>query len=308
MKKFSRLIILCILIFSFLSPLCAQTDDKSKIEKFYNLALSLESGKNPKAAVTEYKRYLYLIDFYPELKNSENHIKDSYLGLSNCYETLGNTELSIDFLQNALNLTDDDKKQDLQIRHIKLLLKQSAENKTILANNYFFSSYLLLDTFDEKVKKYAGLAHMENLIVLKHWEELSLWYDYYSSQYPQMFTQEEKSVFSKNIQEIINFKGKSPMLAAHLSFIPGAGQLYAQEYKDALNAFLLNAALIGVSTWSLLNQDFWIFSLFEFSPALRFYRGNIINAQKETYNYNANQINQLAEPLLTIINLTYEKI
>lgn len=308
MKKFSKLIILCIFLSFLPSLLSARSDSKQMLEKVYNLAVTLQSNNCPKEAATEYKRYLFLIDCYPELKSGENHIYGSYLGLSDCYQALDNLELSISSLQNAMNLSQEDEKPHLQIKHINLLLKQAEETKTNLSNNIFFASYLLLDNFDSKVKKYAQLAHLENLIFLKNWEELSLWYDFYVTQTSDLFTQAEKDTFTQNLKEISEFKGKSPMLAAHLSFIPGLGQLYAHEYKDALNAFLLNGTLIGLCTWSLISQDYWIFSLFELNPTLRFYKGNIINAQRETYRYNSEQIKKLSDPLLNIIKLSYTKI
>jgi hypothetical protein len=97
------------------------------------------------------------------------------------------------------------------------------------------------------------------------------------------------------------------MLAGYLSIMPGLGQLYAGDYLDSLNAFLLNGSLIALSVWSLCSLDFWTFSLLEFNPLIHFMQGNMYNAQKDVYEYNQGKIKGFYSPIIDIIDLKIPK-
>ena len=92
------------------------------------------------------------------------------------------------------------------------------------------------------------------------------------------------------------------MLAGYLSLFPGLGQLYAGDYKDSINAFLLNGSLIAVSVYSICTLDLWTFSLLEFNPLAHFMQGNIYNAQKDAYEYNRRFIDAHKKELLQIFD------
>ena len=92
------------------------------------------------------------------------------------------------------------------------------------------------------------------------------------------------------------------MLAAYLSIFPGLGQLYAGNYADSLNAFLLNGSIIAVSAWSIYTLDLWTFSLLEFNPLIHFMQGNIYNAQKDVYEYNQRKYKAFSGQILEIVD------
>jgi hypothetical protein len=73
---------------------------------------------------------------------------------------------------------------------------------------------------------------------------------------------------------------KSPNGAAWLSTaIPGAGQLYAGEPWDALNALLVNAGLVTLIYFAVRNQWYLEGVLVGLYPLRRYYLGNRENAR-----------------------------
>lgn len=315
MNRFSKpLLILIFLQFTLSLSSQPMDDDKAMqsdpYESVYTLALALQTDGHLSQACTEFKRYLFMLD-YLEIQDQLAASKtktQAFIHLSECYEQLGNTDLAIDYLLNAINQTTGTDLPALQLRHIRLLSKQYTVSKRDITTDYRFSAYLLLDGYNDSVKKAAAIAHLYNMIIINKPGELSPWYESYIQQYPSLFTEDEKTAFKENLDALLAFSPKNPKLAGYLSLLPGLGQLYAQDYKDALNAFLLNGSLIAVSTWSLISMNFWDFSLLELNPTLRFYRGNLINAQKDTYQYNNKKTLQLSKPLLEILQTADSKI
>lgn len=328
MKKVFK-ISLCLLIFSFsLSLTYAQSDQYLFL---YNAASELEKSGSLKEALTEYKRYIFMQDYVDVASRDDNMISKSFFALSRIYEKNNTFDLSLSYFEKGMNIalknqffqSSNSKSQlqsdafELQKKHISLLLKDATKNKTNIINNYSFAKYIFLDDFNPKIKYAAYCAYLENLINTSSFEQLALAFNEilaFQSEQNQnhqtqpLFTKDEIEIFNENLSHLTNFKGKNPILAGCLSIIPGLGQLYAQNYKDALNAFLLNGALIGVSVYSLVSLNIWDFSLIEFSPTFRFYRGNLINAQKHTYTYNENKTNEYKKELLTIIYNANERI
>lgn len=60
-----------------------------------------------------------------------------------------------------------------------------------------------------------------------------------------------KMVSKVEVEAIDTTHFKNPHKAKHLSmFLPGLGQLYAKDYKNAVNSFFLNTALLGLGLWA----------------------------------------------------------
>ena len=70
---------------------------------------------------------------------------------------------------------------------------------------------------------------------------------------------------------------RRPWLAATLSILPGAGQVYAGSWQGAAVAFFLNAVLIG-ATVELAHHKLYVTAAAAGVASSFFYFGNIINA------------------------------
>ena len=142
---------------------------------------------------------------------------------------------------------------------------------------------------------------MQKSLLLEDWNafENNFWYT--KKTFPGYFTQDEEKAVISALTEYRDFAPKKPYLAVALSVVPGLGQCYAGEYKDALNAFVLDSSLLALSAYSLLTLNFFDFLLLEASPAFRFYTGNFHNAKKEVKACNSAKISEIAEPVLKIL-------
>lgn len=310
MKIYSRIFILITGIFFLLQNQIFSTE-KDVYDELFIHAEQLKQSNCLKEAATEYKRYLFMQDYS---ETSGKHVPEAFFSLSDIYSANSDFDLAINYFQNGLNLETEnidctaEQLSFFQCQHIKLLSQRANKEKSDLGSDLFFANYLYFNTYDNSVKKQAFYSHLENLILTNQWELLPLKFTEYIQAEPDLFTTEQIKDFSDNLEKILKFKPKNPMLAAHLSFIPGLGQLYAHDFKDSLNAFLLDGSLIALCVYSCCTLNFWEFSLFELSPTIRFYKGNIINAQKATYKYNDEKIKELSQPLLTIISQANDKI
>jgi tetratricopeptide (TPR) repeat protein len=80
---------------------------------------------------------------------------------------------------------------------------------------------------------------------------------------------------------------KSTTTAKILStIIPGAGQVYAGNWHDGINAFILNGVIIGFIANSAYKKDYRDALLITFLLSYRYYKGNIYNAGKDVEKYN----------------------
>jgi len=84
-------------------------------------------------------------------------------------------------------------------------------------------------------------------------------------------------------------------------FIPGAGQFYAEDWRDGLNAFLLNGLLIGLTANAIYKKNYDDASLIFLLLTSRYYMGNIYHAGRDAEKYNENLDRQTAEKVLRYI-------
>lgn len=142
---------------------------------------------------------------------------------------------------------------------------------------------------------------MQKSLVYGDWEAFESNFRYAKNTVPDFFTEEEELAVINALSQYEDFSPKNPKLAAGLSVIPGLGQFYAGDYKDALNAFVLDGSLLALSAYSLFNFNFFDFVLLEASPTFRFYMGNFHNAKKDVKNYNSRKTSEIAGPVLEIL-------
>lgn len=217
----------------------------------YELASILEVKGEFEEALHEYKRYIFLNDFY---KNAEpEYTKQSYEGLIRCYYCLHNFDKALMYARTS----------GCEELEMNLLMQKS--------------------------------------LIYEDWNafENNFWYT--KKAYSDYFTDEEEKTVINAISCYKDFVPKSPRLAAALSVIPGLGQCYAGEYKDALNAFVLDTSLLALSAYSIFNLYFFDFLLLEAGPVFRFYAGNFHNAQKEVKAYNSAKTSEISEPVLRML-------
>ena len=300
MKKNIRIFIVHICFLFFLTAGLSAQQKSDPYEDIYRQAQSLYQAQALEQAETEFKRYIFMQDYA-----QGNFLIQSFCSLADIYEKEERWSLAAQTIQNAINSIENPDNEALQeltdslrIKHIRYLYKAYQNSKKYLSDDLFIFSYMNLAEVSDKVKQCAYSAAIANAVTKGRIEYAQKTYEKAIELFPQGWNEEDLQTMEQNFQKLASFKPKNQRLAGYLSFIPGLGQLYATNYKDALNAFLLNGSIIAVSVYSIFTFDFWTFSLLEFDPLLRFMKGNIYNAQKDVYAYNLNKQNEFTKPIL----------
>jgi hypothetical protein len=159
----------------------------------------------------------------------------------------------------------------------------------LLSQSYFFlhnynSAHAALDALP--------VRNTPSLLLVKTYQSLVL-FDFREAANAAQLLKEQNSKYNALYEQISKYnciKSRSPFFSAFLSsFVPGAGQLYSERYRDALLSLALTAGG-GAGTYYLYknNQRSWSY-LTAFFTAL-FYAGNIIGGyhSAEKYNYENN--------------------
>lgn len=305
MKKTIKIFALT-LSFLFLSKhlLLAQAQ-ADPYESLYKYAQTLYQAQALEEAETEFKRYIFMQNYY-----EGDFVTQSFYTLASIYEKQERWSLAAQTIQKAiLSLEDENNSIDkqevstaLRLLHIKYLYKSYQSSKKYLSDDLYIFSYMNLPQINDQVKRCAYSAAIANAVINGRIEYAQKTYERAIELFPDGWNEEERQIIDQSFQELTSFKAKNQKLAGYLSFIPGLGQLYAANYKDSLNAFLLNGSIIAVSVYSICTLDLWTFSLLEFDPLIRFMKGNIYNAQKDAYQYNLKKQNEFAEPILECLD------
>jgi tetratricopeptide (TPR) repeat protein len=103
------------------------------------------------------------------------------------------------------------------------------------------------------------------------------------------------------IKTVLNEKSadipsKNPTTAGLLSIIPGGGQLYCHRYKDALIAFIINAATFWAAVEAFDSDQEALGGLLSVA-GLGFFTGNIYGAVNDARKFNALQKSRFADHL-----------
>ena len=296
-------------LFLFATP-ASQTSSAADIyEDVFLYAQKLEQGGAYDQAELEYKRYIFLQDYSEGLYQTQ-----AFTSLAGLYEKNEQWELAAQTIQKAIlsqqnNDTAPQEQQDkLKLDHIRFLEKTTEGTSSRLYDNLFIFSYINLPEFSDEIKQYANLCSIENDINKGRFLQAQQTFENMATLFPNFFSQEDSELLKSNFTALDTLKLKKPLLAGYLSIFPGLGQLYAGNFGDSLNAFLLNGALIAVSAYSIWTLDFWTFSLLEFNLVTHFMKGNIYNAQKDAYQYNENKQNIYKNQIKSIIERNKHKI
>ncbi|NQT96807.1 MAG: hypothetical protein HQ562_03610 [Candidatus Marinimicrobia bacterium] len=203
---------------------------------FYNLGFYSE-------AITEYKRSLFFCD--------------------NCDQNLINYKIAKCYYKN-------DQSQESEEILLKII-NNSAENE-LVKNSLLFLGTIHWDKYyyDELRAALNKVIPLLDTTYVQDIEYLIAWTYIYEANWEQSkaVLQELEYPFVDNlIVDIINTKDviqKSTMDARYLSIIlPGAGQLYNRDYKNALFSFLLVGSIEASIVYDLVNKAY-ISALFKY--------------------------------------------
>jgi len=244
-------------------------------EKFFNIG-------DYYAAITEYKRFI----FFSSNTNNEN-ISYSYYKIALAYRNQQKWNECIDAFQRSIQTaltegTRDERKIDLAITLISSGNYNGAE--FLLIKLEMFSQ---VQEIKQKASFFRGISSLYSFKWKQAREAFSFYFPNIQSESKEIFKQVDSLL--ANAEDV---KYRSPKLAKIFSTIlPGSGQIYAGNWRNGINALLINVATGYLFINDIFNREYFdaIFNtLFIFE---RFYSGNRFNAEESAkkYNYRINK-------------------
>ncbi len=238
--------------------------------------------QNYNIALKSYKRVLFF-----DTAASYNIIHSK---LADCYFYENDLENSLLHYDIAYNLEENDSlKNEYSFKRILIFTLQ---------NNYSDASqeiYSLKDSlslyFNKRKEFYLGIIDLQNDSI----ESSKAHFINALNSNDSIKTNTIKEAFSK-----VNLRKPNPKLAKYLSIIPGLGQTYSGNYKNAANAFLLSASLATLFLYIASNYTFIDATLSIFPYFQRYYIGGITKAEKGAIGKKFEKKNKLLSKLLFV--------
>jgi hypothetical protein len=258
-------------------------------ERFFN-------SENYYDAITEYKRYIFF-----NSEKEDDSISHAYykIGLA-CFH-LGQSDKAISELRKSIQAAHSARMQDERKIDLAVVLIASGNPKAaefILIKVEMFSQ---IPELKKKAAFFRGVASLYSY----DWEQADEAFHVYFND-PEERSQEMPEKLESLLERAQNMKYRSPKLAKILSAIlPGSGQIYARDWRNGLNALLLNFATGYFFVDDILQrqyQDALFNALFIFG---RFYRGNRYHAKEAAIKYNERLNQNISSRILEILEGKY---
>jgi len=262
-------VFLLLLLFLFPQSLRAEPD-------LLSFARSLAAEGDHYRAITEFKRFLHYQPQDPRAAQAQ--------------------------LAIAASLRAGERWEQLDLALEKVWLNYPKSPEAITARKRYADAAFAQQNFPEARRRYAALQQQESAMTTEATYRIGLSYlqedqpDAAELSFSTLPTADQQTL-RPYLDEYRQLPRKSAPLAGSLSaLLPGAGQLYSGQPKQAALAFALNAAFIygALEAWD--NENYvvaGILSLFE----IGWYGGNIYNAMNNAHKYNQQQCEQFGERL-----------
>ncbi len=243
-----------------------------------SLGKHLFTQGNYDAAITEYKRFLF---FHPD----DARVGEVYHNIGLAYRAQGLWTEAVTSLRAATHLaTDDEAKSEYQLELAVTL---------IAAQDYDLARLELIKVtmrapsaqLDRRALFLQAVAHIYQF----RWED--------ARETLRNYTTDERLDMLFDAATDISLK--SAKLARVLSTIfPGAGQIYAGDWRGGLNAIALNGALGFLTVDAALDGHYVDAALFGGLIFWRYYRGNTFRAGQAAEQFNQQESRRAADAIL----------
>ena len=243
-----------------------------------SLGSHLAKQGNYDAAITEYKRFLF---FHPD----DDRIGEVYHNIGLAYKAQGLWTEAVIALRTATFLAINNETKSMYQLALAVTL--------IATKNYDLAQLELIKVVLRKpcppLFRRALFLQGVTYIYQFRWEE--------ARSVLQDYTPDER--LDALFEDALNIPQKSIKVAQVLSTIfPGAGHIYAGDWRDGLNAFLLNGALGFLTIDAVFAEHYTDAVLWGGLIFLRYYRGNTFRAEEAAKQFNLRQSQRAAETLL----------
>lgn len=239
-------------------------------------------------AITEYERYIHF-------DSPGKDISYAYYKIGLAYRNMHNPGKSLNALESSAQTAScdsirDERKTDVAVNYIAW--GRYSEAKFLLLKLVSFSKN---PEIRRKSALFLGIANLYTFQWESAKDALKIYFEEGGN---TKFARTVDSLLSR--AEKLNYK--SPTTARWLStFIPGAGQIYAGNAGDGINAMVLNGSIIYFIVYKLLKEEYGNAYIIYFFLFRRYYFGNIYHARKEAIGYNRNLNEDTADSIFTLL-------
>ncbi len=243
-----------------------------------SLGRHLAAQGNYDAAITEYKRFLF---FHPD----EARIGEVYYNIGLAYRAQGLWTEAITGLQTAIHLAaDSEAKSEYQLELAVTLIAAQDYDLARLES----IKVMMRSPSTELYRRALFLQGVACIYQFK-WEE--------AREVLQTYTTDEglQTLFD----DALNMPRKSVRVAKVLSqILPGMGQIYVGNWRDGLNALVLNGALGFLTVDAVLDGHYVDAVLWGTFIFWRYYQGNTFRAEQVVEQFNLRASRRMADSLL----------
>ena len=270
-------------------------DTGSATDPAFDLGEYLFALENYDAAITEYKRFLFFNSDHPQTAEAQFKI-----GLA--YRAQGWWMEAVEAMIAAVQLTTEAESQTEMRTELAV---------TLIANGAYDLALIELIQVDmqsqsvrlrQRARFLRGIAYLYQF----KWEQARSVFQVYLEEIPD--GAEAAAEIDGLFLDALNRRQKSENTARMLStFLPGLGQTYAGDWKNGLNALLLNGVLGYVTLDAAIERDYDDALLSFFFLSYRYYAGNRYRAAEAAQAFNDRENRRHVEKILQVLATYFEE-
>ena len=243
-----------------------------------SLGRHLTEVGNYDAAITEYKRFLF---FHPD----DPRVGEVYYTIGLAYRAEGLWTEAIAALRTATHYAKD--------RETKSEYQLALAVTLIATKNYDLAELELIKVMlrNPSAELHRRMLFLQAVLYIYQfrWEE--------ARSVGREYTSDER--LETLFDTAVNVPQKSAKVASVLSkVLPGLGHIYIGDWRDGLNALLLNGALGFLTIDAVLDEHYTDAALWVGLVLLRYYQGSTFRAEMAAEQFNLRESRQAADALL----------
>ncbi len=247
---------------------------------------SLAADNDHYRAITEYKRFLFLLPESPLAPRAKLSLATSLLAGQRWEQADSN-------LESLLSLYPQS--------------SEAAKARLIYAD----SAYARRD-FGLARERYRTLTKGQTDPEILDYANFQIGWTFLEQDQPQkarhnfsQLPQPQKDQLLEDLETYQTLRQKSPFVAGTLSaLLPGAGQVYTGRLRQGALSFLLNGAFILGAFEAFDDENYAVGSIFLFFE-LGWYGGNIFNAVNNAHKYNDHAKHDYKQQMRSRVNLRF---
>ena len=275
--------VLAVILLLFIAFIASASDPA------FDLGEYLFALENYDAAITEYKRFLFFNPHPPQVVEARFKI-----GLA--YRAQGWWSEAVKAMTAAIQLATETESQAEMRTELAVTLIATGAYDLALVELIKVDMQSQSVRLRQRARFLRGVAYLYQF----RWEQARSVFQAYLEGMPG--AAETATKIDALFLDTLNRRQKSEKAARLLStFLPGLGQTYAGDWKNGLNALLLNGVLGYVTLNAAIERDYDDALLSFFFLSHRYYAGNRYRAAQAAQAFNDRENRQHVEKILQVL-------